>query len=492
MSVFLSKSKYCKGFQCPKMLWMENNKPEEADELNNDAVFSAGTRVGDLARGYFGEYCLVEYDSDLQKMVDKTREYLSRDPENIAEASFMYDGLFCAVDILHKNGDGWDIVEVKSSTHVSAIYIEDMAFQYYVLTNAGINVTGVYNMHIDNSYVFHESLDLHGLFKLKDCTRVCKKKFNEVKNNIESIRGIVDTSEEPEIEIGMFCDSPYECAYKSYCRRSIPYPSVFDISGLRKNKMFELYNQGIITYEDIINNGIKLGTYQMLQVETSLYHSQDYVDKAKIQAFLAELSYPIYHLDFETFQPAVPEWEGCRPFMRVPFQYSLHIEHEDGRLEHKEFLAKEGTDPRRAIAESLCENIPQGVCLLAYNMSFENGVLRDLAEQFPDLGKHLIDMVRNMHDLLVPFRKHFYYTEAMEGSSSIKYVLPALCPDDPDLDYHNLDQVHDGHEASSAFDNMAYLEPEEVESLRENLLRYCGLDTLAMVKVLSKLRDAVG
>jgi hypothetical protein len=226
-------------------------------------------------------------------------------------------------------------------------------------------------------------------------------------------------------------------------------------------------------------------------VETAFYHRPDVIDVQQIKAFLMTLNYPIYHLDFETFQPAVPEWEGCRPYQQIPFQYSLHIEYEDGHLEHKEFLAKEGTDPRRSLAESLCNDIPEGVCSMAYNMSFERRVIKDLSELYSDLEHHLLDIRENMHDLMIPFQKQHYYTEAMQGSYSIKYVLPALCPGDPNLDYHNLDQVHNGSEASAAFADMANHSPEEIKEIRENLLKYCGLDTLAMVKVLGKLKEVV-
>lgn len=484
----LSKSRYCKGIQCPKILWMDKNKPDEAEDILPETVLANGNRVGDLARGYFGEYALVDFDYDKQAMCTVTQGLLQADVENIAEASFLYDGLYCAVDILHKNGDGWDIVEVKSSTHVSGIYVEDMAFQNYVLTKCGINVKGVYNMHIDNSYVFHNQLDIHGLFSLEDYTDICKSKYDEVEANVDAIRKYVDVTDEPVKDIDICCESPYACAYTSYCWKHIPEQSVFNIRRLHADKKYEYYHQGIISYEDIVNKKPKLNENQMRQVETALYHKPDEIDVNAIKDFLGTLSYPIYHLDFETFQMAVPEWEGCRPYEQIPFQYSLHIEYEDGRLEHKEFLAKEGTDPRRALAESLCNDIPMDVCGLAYNMSFERRVILGLSELYPDLAEHLLNIRENMHDLMIPFQKQHFYTEAMQGSYSIKYVLPALCPGDPELDYHNLDQVHNGTEASAAFADMVNHTPEEIAELRANLLKYCGLDTYAMVKVLGVLK----
>lgn len=148
--VGLSKSRYCKGIQCSKILWMDKNKPELAVDTASEQVLANGDKVGELAREYFGEYSLVEYSADKAAMCKQTEELMKAGVENIAEASFIYNGLYCAVDILHKNGDGWDIVEVKSSTSVHDNYVEDMTFQYYVLKNAGVNIKGVFNMHINN------------------------------------------------------------------------------------------------------------------------------------------------------------------------------------------------------------------------------------------------------------------------------------------------------------------------------------------------------
>ncbi len=485
----LSKSRYCKGIQCPKILWLSEHKPEVAEDVLPESILATGNMVGDLARSYYGDYVLVDFTYDKKAMCDQTRCFIDAGEENIAEASFVYDGLYCAVDILHKNGDGWDIVEVKSSTHVTPIYIEDMSFQYYVLTKCGLNIKGVYNMHINNQYVRHGELDLQGLFTVEDYTDLAFSKLYEVEKNVSYIRSYVDTNSEPKKDIDVCCESPYECAFKAYCSRHIPENSIFDISRLSMDKKYEYYHKGIVSYEDIIRSGVKLNGRQMMQVETVLKELPDHIEKVAIQEFLDTLTYPVYHLDFETFQQAVPEFEGGIPYAQIPFQYSLHIEHKDGTLEHKEFLAKEGTDPRGALAEQLCKDIPMDVCILAYNMSFERTVILKLSELFPYLEEHLLNIRENMHDLMIPFSKGQYYTKAMLGSYSIKHVLPALWPGDPDLDYHNLEGVHNGGEASATFADMPNHTPEEIEVMRGNLLKYCGLDTYAMVKVLSKLRE---
>ena len=93
-------------------------------------------------------------------------------------------------------------------------------------------------------------------------------------------------------------------------------------------------------------------------------------------------------------------------------------------------------------------------------------------------------------DLLLPFQSGWYYRKEIGGSFSIKSVLPAICPDDPELDYHELDDIHNGTEAMSMYPKMKDMEPEEREKIRRSLLAYCRLDTLAMVKVWEELRRA--
>jgi len=184
----------------------------------------------------------------------------------------------------------------------------------------------------------------------------------------------------------------------------------------------------------------------------------------------------------------VPQFPGTKPYQQIPFQYSLHyIEEPGGELKHKEFLAESGVDPRRAIAESLCRDIPMHTCVTAYNRGFECGRINELALLFPDLAPHLLNIRSNIQDLLTPFQSGYYYNRAMGGSFSIKSVLPALYPDDPSLDYHNLEGVHNGGEAMDLFPKIKDLPPEEQVIARKNLLEYCKLDTYAMVKVWEEL-----
>jgi hypothetical protein len=214
----------------------------------------------------------------------------------------------------------------------------------------------------------------------------------------------------------------------------------------------------------------------------------NHIDKENIKAFLENLTYPIYHLDFETYQQAIPEYKGIKPFEQIPFQYSLHIEYEDGTLIHKEYLSQDSIDSRYELAQKLCGDIPSDVTVLAYNMSFEKGVIKRLANLFPELSQHLLAINENMQDLMTPFQKKWYVTPSMQGSYSIKYVLPALVPEFEKA-YKELEGVQNGSQAMNAFANLSKLSDEEKQKMRTSLLEYCKLDTLAMVKILEVLRN---
>lgn len=170
----LSKSKYAKYCQCPKCLWMSVYKPEEeVVDPSSEARFENGTEVGDLAMGLLGDYVDVTTNQedgrlDLSAMITKTKQLMEAGQENICEASFSFDGNYCAVDILHKTKDGWAIYEVKSTSFPEFNgnpakldkYLPDVAYQKWVLKKCGVNVTGTFLVCLNSDYVREGELDL--------------------------------------------------------------------------------------------------------------------------------------------------------------------------------------------------------------------------------------------------------------------------------------------------------------------------------------------
>ena len=486
----LSKSKYCKAVQCYKMLWLDKNKPEEKIVVDNSSVLDNGTAVGELAKDLFGFHFDVSYNEDLNMMIKDTESLLFNKDVVITEASFKYENNFCSVDILVKHDNDYEIYEVKSSKSISDIYIHDVAYQTWLLRQKGLNVVKSSIVILNKNYVRRGDLNLKELFAIEDVTNKVNTMMDEIETRVKEVNKYVDNDLEQVQDIGDYCFNPYDCPYFKYCS-GVTDTSVFDIAGMHLDKKIKLYKDGIISYEDLLKNGIN-DKYKM-QIEYELDpNKKPYMELERLKEFMDTLTYPLYFLDFETFQQAIPLYDGISPYDKIPFQYSLHYyEEKGGELHHKEFLAIEGEDPRRSLAERLVNDIPMDVCTVAYNMGFEKGVIKNLAELFPDLSEHLMNIHDNIKDLMIPFKNRWYYIGAFHGRYTIKYVLPGLFPDDPSLDYHNLEDVHNGGEAMDIYAALPNMEKEEVEKIRHSLLKYCELDTYAMVKIYEFLEELV-
>ena len=491
----LSKSLYTRAIQCPKALWLKKYKKELLTPPNSSALsrFETGDVVGELACKLFAGGREVPYSpNDFEGMVQTTKKWIDEGLEYIYEATFIYEGILVLVDVLKITPNGVEIYEVKSSTSVKDIYLHDLSIQVYVLRALGYDLLKSYVVHIDGTYVRGDRLELEKLFKVVDVSDEVDALQVEIPSKLEEFaRYLSDTENEPDVEIGTHCMKPYECDAKEYCwrvQRSIPAYSVFNIFNLGSKKQRELYEKGVINIEDIPLD-YPMTAIQKQKVQNFQEHTTS-IDKQKIQEFLNTLSYPIYHLDFETYQQAIPEFKGISPYQQIPFQYSLHIEDADGSLEHKEFLAQDGQDPRYELAKRLVEDIPTDVTLLTYNMSFEKGVNTKLANTFSEFKEPLLKINENIRDLMYVFQKKYYLSPEMRGSYSIKYVLPALVPEMSEA-YKNLDGIANGSDAMNAFAKLSQMDIDEKQKTRKALLEYCKLDTLAMVKVLKKLKEVV-
>lgn len=489
MNDVITKSLYCSLLSCDRYAWLSRHKPEKYVEKKQEDVLQNGKEVGELARNLFGDFDLIVFNKNINTMIEETQESVERGTHIIAEASFRFENAFCSVDILKNDIDGVEVYEVKSSTEVQDIYLDDVAFQVYILRHLGYRVKKANIVYLNSEYVRHGDLELDKLFVIEDITELIKPREALVKDNITRILNNLNNKEEIENDIDSYCFKPYECPFIEYCMKDLPKPNVFDIRRMKITDKLKLYKAGKISFEDLINENINEKYLQ--QIDYELNDKDDYINKENIEDFLNKLSYPLYFLDFETYQQAIPLYDGISPYMQIPFQYSLHYIN-DNTLEHTEFLGEEGTDPRRKLALSLISDIKPDTCVLAYNMSFEKGVIKNLAKMYPDLSKALMNIHDNIVDLMVPFYNRDYYTKNMKGSYSIKYVLPALFPDDPSLNYHNLKLIHNGSEAMNAFNTLTDYDDEQRKIIRKNLLEYCKLDTFAMVKIWQKLNEICG
>lgn len=485
---YISKSQFISGLQCHKSLWLHRFNPELRDEIPADRASASqqGTDLGTLARQLFPGGIEIPYEGlTPAEQIEHTCAEMDRGTATIYEATFCHDGIFVKADILHRGRDGWELYEVKSSTGIKDDFLNDIALQYHVAIGADITITRTSLIYINNRYVRNGEIEVEKLFAKRDVTAKVVAMQGMVDAEIARMREML-TAETPSIDIGPHCSKPYVCDFRSHCWSHIPENSVFDLGGNGVNK-FALYRQGIVRLEDVPLDILKGG--QRIEAET-FQTGDDYADIKKLRSFLAALWYPLCFLDFETtYMMPVPLFDGTRPYQQVPFQYSLHIlDHEGGELRHCEFLAESGEDPQSAFIASLLAVLPEGACILTWNQTFEVSRLKELAARFPEHATEIGKIVADVRDLMAPFRSRHIYLPKMKGSHSIKVVLPALVPE---LGYDGL-EVNNGALAAEAYLRMRNMDdPCEIARIRSALLEYCKLDTLAMVRILEKMREIV-
>ena len=483
----LSKSTFIKGLQCTKQLYLYKHHYNWQDKISDmqQSVFNRGHKVGALAQTLFpnGVDASPSSPRAYAKALEHTKELIKNGTKIIYEAAFMYNQVIIYADIIVKEKGKWKVYEVKSSTSISQTNLNDISVQYYVMSNCGLKISDMSLIYINNEYVRVGELNINRFFNIEPLLSVAKEKQVWVHEEVERLKGVVAKKRVPYIDIGSHCFDPYTCSFIGHCWKHIPKNSVFDIRRMHQKKKFELYEDGIISLNDIPDDYV-LPESQQLQVD-SFKNGESILDKEAIKKFLKTFKYPLYFMDFESFQPAVPLFDNSKPYQQIPFQYSLHYQKsKKSKLEHKEFLAEAGPEPRIPFIEQLLKDTETEGQIVVYNKSFEIMILHAIAKDFPKYKKEIEERVERIVDLMIPFQKKWYYTPEMQGSYSIKYVLPALVPE---LSYDDMD-IADGGSASITYEQLIE-ETDMIKKMetRKNLFEYCKLDTLAMVEILKKL-----
>jgi len=427
-----------------------------------------------MARENFPDGVLVE-GGDISEALETTVKLIQRGVSIIFEAAFLGENLFVRPDIIERNKNGtWNIIEVKSAKEAKESHIIDVAFQKHVLEASDLIVQDTFVMHVNGEM---EYPDLSSLFTLEEVTEEVKLQRETVEKLLLELKPVLKEKTAPDVLIGSHCLKPSECHFKGHCWAEVPAHSIFTIPRLSADKKNALVEDGLLCIDDLPLD-YKLTPSQKKYVD-SVREKQSFVESDKIREALSELSYPLYFFDFETDSPAIPMIEGCKPYERFPFQYSCHVLHKDGSLDHVEYLHLESSDPRPHLVDALLEHLGNGGTIVAYSASFEKGVLSDLAKVFPVHASYLLTLVERIWDQLKLLSKYYVHPDFL-GSYSIKNVLPVLVPG---LSYDDL-EIKNGSEAQAIWYRMINTSDEAERALLEGDLRkYCERDTFAMVQI---------
>ena len=482
----LTKSNYIQYIQCQKLLWSYKNKKEifpEVSELDQ-AVFDQGYEVENWARKLFGKG--KEVENFFQKGQEETKKYVADGEELIFQATAMPKDLFVRADILkyNKRTKSWDIYEVKSSSEVKEEHIPDLCFQKIAFERDGYKIGKTYLVHINSEYIRKGKIEPKKLLTIEDISKQVENYRSTAEANIPKALKLIEQKKDPTCEIGRQCKHPYECPLKDKCWSSLPEYSIYDLKRINESKLQALKDMKVLEITDIPDD-FELSDSQANQILVAKT-GKTIIDKESIQEALNNLEYPLYFLDYETYSSAVPLFDGTHPFQNICFQYSLHVIRSQGaKVEHYEFLHTDQTNPIPKLLLNLVQHIGSTGSVIVWNKSFEMTRNDEMGKQYPKYAKALKSINDRVFDLMEIFRKQFYVHPDFRGSCSIKYVLPVIVPS---LNHKNLEGIQEGGTASLYWFKHIFSNSPEKEKTIKHLLKYCDLDTLAMVEIYNRLQ----
>ena len=498
-SAHLSKSRFVAGTQCHKLLWWkvhERNAPElQPDKVLQD-LFDQGRQVGLLAQEHFAggvrpfpSHPERSEGSALDR-VEGTQRAMDSGAPAVFEATFIADNVMVAVDVLLREGDGWRLIEVKSSSSLKDEHLHDVAIQLHVLRRCGLTVRHAEVMHLNREYRLpaesrEPEAHSHELFVREDVTADVEPLLSAIPAEIEAQLAML-VGPLPEVRYGLHCSEPRDCAFMERC-----WPQ--DRDHIRK-----LYNVGPKNCHKYMLEGVerisqippkkKLPAAAQRQIR-AMKDNCLVVEPTLAQAlepFRGRLGF----LDFETIGRAEPVWPEMNPWMPAAAQFSYHEAQPDGTYSHAEWLASGPNDARPLLAEAMIAATRNAHRVATYS-PYEKTRIRDLQESVPDLREELVDLEMKLIDLLPVVRENVYHPD-FEGSFSLKYVLSPLVPE---LKYSDLVIVN-GMEASVEIARLLFvadrIPAHEKERVRADLLAYCKQDTWAMVRLLEEMRKLAG
>lgn len=476
----LTKSSLAEHDQCEKRFWLSHHRPDVAVAASGD-LFIAGNRLGALARALVPDGVLVS-EISRDAALARTQSLIHTAGHPIFEAAFEHEGVFVRTDVLTPGATGWHLAEVKATTGPKPHHLTDLATQVWVAQSGGLTVETAAIRHVDTRFRYRGDGDYAGLLTDTPAGSDFDTLVSARALAARSAAAVRDGGE-PARLMGDHCTAPYACPYIDYCGAGQPkgpdYPVYLLPGSAGKKAAAKLIQAGYEDLRDVPADHLTASDHLRIHAATQTgapFHDHEGFAKA-----IAAWAWPRYYLDFETIAQVIPQWTDRRPFEQVPFQFSCHVENQDGTIDHIEYLDVSGAEPARAEAEALLEALGTHGAIVTYNLPTERGAIRNLAERCPDLAPALEACIARLVDLLPLVKAHYYHPD-MKGSYSIKKVLPAAVPD---LSYKHLKGVQDGMAAQAAWVEASDVATSAArrDELKEQMFRYCQLDTWAMVRL---------
>lgn len=476
----ISKTSFIKFEQCEKAFFLYKNHPYLKDKPDTDRqlTFKRGHDVGFFAQQLFpGGTDVTKDRTAAAQALELTASLVAAKTPVIYEATFVYNGVLIMVDILTLTNGNYTAYEVKSSMKVSETYVKDACLQYYVLKNVLPNLEDLFLVTINGEYILEGDVDPKKLFKKRSVKEKAEENFSFFEHRIQSAHRLLEQNVIPNTPIGKHCFRPYQCDFFGSCwKNTMNEESIFNLPLVHKTKLFELYESGIRTIGQVTD--AHLEKEQLIKIKNAFVAGTPLIDKENIAEFLRRLKQPLAAMDMEIWNPAIPQIQGSRPFEQIPFLVCFY----DGKNERHFFTGHENDD-RRRFAEKLLELSQEYATLLVYDKTMEVIAIDNLANRFEDLREDLLLLKGKLADVFEVFLNLYYYDPAFKSNFSLKTVSGLLAGD---VDYS---KITSGMEAMNYFDRFRSA-PDGVEKelLKDDLVRYCGMDSFATYGVVEYLK----
>ncbi|AWX43615.1 hypothetical protein HME9304_00606 [Flagellimonas maritima] len=484
----LTKTDFIHYLQCPESFWLAKKEPEKYPKGEFSIFLQKLIREGYEVESYVGE--LFPNAMVLDNFADprETKEVIAQGGKLFMQPAFVTEReVFARIDVLERLEDRtWHLYEVKSSVRVSEKpshnHIYDVCFQKYVLEQNGLSVSKCSIIHLYEDFIKEGAISAKDLLTVTDVTDKVENAYSGIVNEIHTAVGLLDKMPNLNHCSCLRKTRANHCETFTYFNKDLPQPSIYELKRLSEKKINELVDRGNFGLIDIPKD-FELSAGQQLQYD-SFVQNAPIIDKKSIQKTLDDLSYPLHFFDYEAYGSAVPKLDGLKPFEQVPFQVNIHTMQSDGSITHFEYLAENLEFPKSMLEQMQAFTRMEGT-FVSWYASYEIGANNRMIQWLPEHEVYLNYINTHMFDLEKVFISD-YVDYRFKGSSSIKKVLPVLVPE---LSYNQLN-VQDGTMAMDTWGKIAFdsIGQEEKKQIRQDLLEYCKLDTLAMVKIFNYLK----
>jgi hypothetical protein len=487
----ISKSEYMMFLKHPAWLWLKKHDKTKLPPVddNTQAIFDAGHMFESYAEELFPGGVKLGFDNynEYLSLPERTQDALDGGATTIFQGRFEHGQLTFICDVITVVGDKTlDLYEIKSSTKAKPEHEFDLAFQMVVIEACGFKVRNIEVVHVNSNFVRNGAVDSKKLTATTDITAAVKAKRETTKQHIEQALKVVASPTMPGIspshaKLGSLAE--WLGIYRGLT--TIEPDSIYDLCSPGAERLGELEAKSIKKLADI-PAGFPLTDKQRLQV-SAVKKGKPLIELNKIKEFLDSFVYPLYFLDYETLASIVPYFDGLKPYQQLPFQYSLHVLDSPGaELQHFGYLHRDNSNPAEPLSKTLQSQIGTSGSVITWNMSFEKGRNELMGSLLPEYTEFYEAVNKRVVDLMIPFASGWYADKGFSGSASIKHVLPVMVPE---LSYKALN-IQEGAGAQRLWME-AVLDGKrdnEKEQILSDLVKYCGLDTMAMVEIYNRLQ----